>query len=426
MHTLLNPATSLGRVEAHVRRRWRQRQRVDLDLCLGLRRLFRDNVHRGKGIGNFATYAEAEFEIPARQVWTFSLLGEHLERLPGLVSAMASGELSYTKAREFAPYIEPEHVDDWVAFARLNTSRVVEQKVARWNAERRGEEFVQRKKVTSSLNGLEAQAVRAAREKLLKTTAEFIPESQLLPRMAALFVEGRLNTAEGGLLRAGRLGRGSEPYLAIGLCAGCLATWVPVAGANMPVAAFEFLDRMRKGGEVTNLVPHYLCDCEGAVHRRDECPRGGGAGNGRGAEVEARGEESAASRYVSAGARRLIEARDGFRCSVPGCLNQLPLEGGHIRPFSEGGPNTAKNMATQCKACNALIEEGRLRVVGAAPFEKYYRGDGDFLGWGFDPTPFGARGLGESRRESLSHVGRGGEAGEVKERGAIWGLLALT
>jgi len=175
----------------------------------------------------------------------------------------------------------------------------------------------------------------------------------------------------------------------------------------MPVAAFEFLDRLRsEEGDVVNLVREYFCDCKDALHRRDECPRL------KGAEIS----ERSTGRYVSVEAKRIIEARDGFRCSVPGCLNQLPLEGGHIHPFCDDGPTTPKNMATQCQACNALIEEGKLHVEGFAPFEKYYLHDGTFLGWGFNPVPFNL----------LPHVGQGDGAGRVNEMGAFWGLPCLT
>jgi len=254
------------------------------------------------------------------------MLGEHLERLPLLVTAMESGEVTYTKAREFAPYIEPEDQEQWIEFARQNTNRAVEQRVGKWNAERQGKEYVEKKKVTSRLNGIEAQAVRQAREQLLKITDQFIPEDKLLPTMAALFVEGKLgsmpsdpgNAESAG--KAGKTPKSSEPYLSIAVCPCCLTTYVPVPGANMPVAAFEFLDRLRKGGDVVNLIPHYFCDCKDAMHRRDECPRL----KGKGAKIP----KGPSSRYVSVEAKRIIEARDGFRCSVPGCLNQLPMEGG--------------------------------------------------------------------------------------------------
>ena len=406
MLSLLDPAVPLTRVAAHVKKRWRQHQRVELELSLGLRRLFRDCAHRGNGTGNFATYAEREFDIPPKLTWTFSNLGEHLERLPMLVTAMESGEVTYTKAREFAPYIQPEDQREWIEFARKATNRAIESRVAKWNADRLGKEYVEKKKVTSSLNGLEAQAVRQAREQLLKATDQFIPETKLLPALATMLVEGKLGTAEDDSGKKLKASKTREPYLAIAPCPCCLTTFVPVPGANMPVAAFEFLDRMRKGGDVVNLIPHYFCDCENELHRRDECPR-------------LRGEKIAAnstSRYVSAEAQQMIDARDGFRCRVPGCLNQLPLENGHIHKFCEGGPTTPKNMATQCKSCNALIEEESLVVIGIAPYEKYYLRDGTFLGWGFNPTPF----------NSIPHVGQGDGSGRVAEIGAVWANLAVT
>jgi len=65
---------------------------------------------------------------------------------------------------------------------------------------------------------------------------------------------------------------------------------LPVPGANMPVAAFEFLDRLRsEEGDVVNLVREYFCDCKDALHRRDECPRL------KGAEIS----ERSTGRYVS-------------------------------------------------------------------------------------------------------------------------------
>ncbi len=51
---------------------------------------------------------------------------------------MESGEVPCTKAREFAPYIEPKDQEAWIEFARQNTNRAVEQRVGKWNVERQG------------------------------------------------------------------------------------------------------------------------------------------------------------------------------------------------------------------------------------------------------------------------------------------------
>ena len=107
--------------------------------------------------------------------------------------------------------------------------------------------------------------------------------------------------------------------------------------------------------------------------------------------------------------RRLIEARDGFRCRVSECGNTVALEGGHMgTPFRDGAPNDTRNMGEQCSVHNREIETGALRVVGHAPFEKYYLRDGTFLGIGYDPR---ARRMGDPHGDP--HAGNGGGASKA-------------
>ena len=70
-----------------------------------------------------------------------------------------------------------------------------------------------------------------------------------------------------------------------------------------------------------------------------------------------------------------------------------PLEIGHLKRFAEGTPSIEDWLRQECGTCNDLIETGRLRVVGTAPYERYYDADGNFLGHGYQ------------RRSS--HVGNG-------------------
>ena len=92
--------------------------------------------------------------------------------------------------------------------------------------------------------------------------------------------------------------------------------------------------------------------------------------------------------------RRRIEARDGFRCRVPGCQNAVPLENSHVTPHREGVPATEEYIGQHCASCNTLIEAQRLTVKGLYPFEEYWLADGTYLGVGYDPTPR----LGDSRK----------------------------
>jgi 5-methylcytosine-specific restriction endonuclease McrA len=56
--------------------------------------------------------------------------------------------------------------------------------------------------------------------------------------------------------------------------------------------------------------------------------------------------------------REEIKRRDGNRCVYCGSTDNLTID--HIRPRSKGGPTTASNCVTACRACNH--EKGSLPV----------------------------------------------------------------
>ncbi|MEN8151732.1 MAG: hypothetical protein ABFS86_18090 [Planctomycetota bacterium] len=435
-------------VERLVRRRWGEVQRGEFELCLALRRLYLDNVHRHAGYARFADYADQEFGIPGKLADLFCFLGRHLERLPMTREALERGDLTYTKAREFVKIATERNEEEWIDFALGHTNRDLERQSERV---RRGtDEDVTR--VTSRLTPAQVQATRAAREKMMKIVGESIPKDQLLPALAKKFVENTAlfePVAEDQAPEVDPTGRDAAkagPYLSINLCPQCAHTWVPAPGENLTVPFEQWVEALGNGAEVHNLVADYLCDCEDVKHRRDRCPRAkesaagagateagaagsGAAGNGA-AENETAGNGAAdngaserpveaapaASRYIPVEVRRHVEARDGHRCRRPGCSNPVPLEQSHLKPFRDGTPATPEFLAQHCATCNDLIESGRLRVEGRAPLERYYLtreggagegGDGQFVGWGFDPSPH----IGERARMALADAGDGREVG---------------
>jgi len=145
--SLLDPAVPHREVKAAVKQAWRNWQRADYRLALGLRRLFRDQVHRGSGRGDFGDWAESVWGIPRKQVWTFNCLGEHLERLPALREAMESGLVTYTKAREFAAVAQEEDIGWWVDFAGSHSHREVLREKERGPARKSGKDHKAKLKV---------------------------------------------------------------------------------------------------------------------------------------------------------------------------------------------------------------------------------------------------------------------------------------
>ncbi|MHC4470341.1 MAG: HNH endonuclease [Planctomycetota bacterium] len=369
--TLLDPSVPLAEVRDVVAKTWSQVQTGEYRLCLGLRRLYRDHAHRGAGFARFADYAAFAFGIPEKLASTFSFLGEHLERLPRLRMALEDGEITYTKAREFAAVTDEDDVEWWIDLAKRSTNRQLERERQRYEARQKGEAYEPLDTVRSKLNPRQRQAARAVREKLTREEGKPVPEEKLLGKMLDLFTEGRLAGGEDGVKPPDR------PYLTLGLCPACLTAHVPVPGENLEGKVSEWLEALRGGAEVHATILDQLVEYEGKLWRRDECP---------GWTPPA--WEKEASRYVEASVRRSIEARDGHRCRRPGCGCPVPLDVSHLEPHRDGGPVTRENAVQHCATCNRMIEAGALKAIGRAPFEKYYLRDGTFLGWGFDPVPF--------------------------------------
>ncbi len=63
-----------------------------------------------------------------------------------------------------------------------------------------------------------------------------------------------------------------------------------------------------------------------------------------------------------------IFARDGWRCTVPGCSSRRNLHDHHIRFRSRGGPNTRDNRTAVCAAHHLHgLHDGTIRASGTAP-----------------------------------------------------------
>ena len=392
---LLDPTLSHDAVQKTVHGAWRAHQRAELDRCLGLRRLFRDNVHRGRGFAQFSDFAEHEFGIPVKLAWTFSALGKHLERLPRTRAAVEAGEIGYTKVREFMRVATERDEAEWIAFARTHTNRELEARVSRAGDELLGREHRPAQEVPSKLTATEVQAARKVREILTMTTGRTVPKSELLGTLVTAVAEGTLPLPKASETddpppvpsRAA-----ASPYASISLCPCCARTWVPVAGFDMEVRLDDWLTSLREGAEFVNLLEGQLCDCPDIKHRRDRCPR-----------ASTRRSSPAKNRHVPAWVRRIVEARDGHRCRVPGCTCDGPLQLSHLEPYAEGAPTIPETVVQHCWAHNAMIETGRLVVKGRAPFERYFLADGTPLGVGGDPRPL-TPGLSHVVEPAESHV----------------------
>jgi HNH endonuclease len=63
-----------------------------------------------------------------------------------------------------------------------------------------------------------------------------------------------------------------------------------------------------------------------------------------------------------------VFARDGFRCTVPGCTSQRNLHAHHVLFRSAGGGDDLANLVTLCAAHHQRgVHAGLIRIAGRAP-----------------------------------------------------------
>jgi hypothetical protein len=79
-------------------------------------------------------------------------------------------------------------------------------------------------------------------------------------------------------------------------------------------------------------------------------------------------DHAIASWWVSTPRAHRVFARDGWRCTVPGCTSQRNLHAHHVLFRSAGGSDDLANLTTLCAAHHhRCVHEGVIRVAGRAP-----------------------------------------------------------
>jgi hypothetical protein len=70
---------------------------------------------------------------------------------------------------------------------------------------------------------------------------------------------------------------------------------------------------------------------------------------------------------VTKAKRRLVFARDGQRCSVPGCHYTHGLDIHHLVFQAHGGKHQLSNLILLCSVHHQLLHENKLIITGKAP-----------------------------------------------------------
>jgi hypothetical protein len=376
-------------------------------------------VHRRFGCASLAEYVERRLGLSARELREKLRVARSLETLPALADALGTGRLSWSAVRELTRVATPETETEWVTFGQGRTVRQLERKVVlhqRGDAPRSPRLHAHApRRVVFEVAPEDLSTLRAAMDVLwaeLGGGRESPTPGKLLMAMAEVVL--------------GKRAVESAAYqTSVTICAGCSRTWQRAGGEQVEVsdavagcarcdgevvglaevAAEE--DVLAEEGEdavgATHVGHEHGHDGEGATHvGHGHDQRGAAAAThvGHADDVDAPaetttpvGHEAAALQHLRALAtrggarpllrlmtralgvplrsvtpqlRRLVFARDGGRCIVPGCKHWRFIDVHHVVARAHRGPNRLENLACLCTAHHRAVHEGVLAIEGSA------------------------------------------------------------
>lgn len=276
----------------------------------------RTQAFRIYGASSVIHYAINYLGCRADEAYDVRRMAELLESLPLLTEAAEAGEVGWSHLRAVLRRATPENEADWLELAQTCSMKRLE-----WLLRNDG-------------------SPEAEREADL-TTLEF----RILPLVAQMFQ------------RATRIVCQSEKrrVAAAEIFEYVLAEFLAAYDGSEPEEAIEEARR--------DLDTPW----EAAEVREEPCPSHPDVTLVSLPEWAKRVAFNAQARHVTEAQKTLLLRRDRYRCSTPGCPNNLWLQMHHIVFYCDGGATVPENLTTVCAACHANIHQGHLAVTGMPP-----------------------------------------------------------
>ncbi len=306
-------------------------------------------LYRELDYSSIQLYAQEALGFSRSKTFQFLRLAESFDRLPKLKSAVAKGEVSWTKAREVVKVASRRIEARWIREAKTCSSRQLERKVVAAKAASEAKSSPQ----TSLLDchraeegtsppasgplPLEAQPVKLS----LSFTAEQFVRLEVL--LETLRKRGEKGSREELILVAlDAMGREHSGGTS-GEGAGGERRESPRGDSSSPRQIIIY--RCENCGKASVQTSRGLLPMSSAEAAAAECD----------ARVLEPGERNRAT--IPPALRREVLARDRHRCRVRGCGHTRFLEVHHLVPRSEGGGNEPENLVTLCASCHRLLHE---------------------------------------------------------------------
>jgi hypothetical protein len=280
-----------------------------------------------------------------------------LEQLPKAAAAMASGRLSYSKAREITRVANPENEEFLLSIAEHGTATHVENLVRAYRRCQEAEELSREQRQQQSRSvmyrydddgslaltcrlpaEIGAQVLKALDIALEQLSAD-VPAgtSGERARFSARRADALALVAESFLAHEALEAKGPDRHLVqVNVDLETLRDRVP--------GCCEFEHGASMAAETAR---RFACDAA-VVHLYEQ--------DGEPRDVGRR------TRTISAALRRLLTARDKG-CRFPGCCNQRYIDVHHIRHWANGGETKPSNLVSLCRYHHRALHEGGMNIV---------------------------------------------------------------
>jgi 5-methylcytosine-specific restriction endonuclease McrA len=305
--------------------------------------ILRRKLYRDLGYSSIQTYAAEALGFSPSKTSQFLRLAESLQELPELRSAIARGEVSWTKAREVVRVATP-------ASGKLG-SKPGARVAASWRqVTGQGAGAERRRDPAQDPWGRAHPASRGRRAAQPGAAAppcniSFRLDGIQLARFDALMAQARKRGLK--LSREELLLQALAAFIECAPESGCMES-----GPSRS----QFT---RVNCRPPEIILYKCKECGGAEVVTSQGRRAVSPSTLARIECDARvqAEGSPNRSTIPPSTRQAVLARDGHRCQIPGCGRTQLLEVHHIRPRREGGSNQPENLVTTCSACHQLLHE---------------------------------------------------------------------
>ena len=292
-----------------------------------------------------------------------------LPELPLVSEAFGRGEVSYSKVRAITRIATPDNEVQWLGFARCGTASHVEKLVRlarRANLSEENDRALEQQEGRRLITYFDSDGMlvvqgRLAPEQgalLMKALEVSVDELRAEEDTSAELSGGiqssanePVATASGDQLWADAIMRVAERALDAD-AAGAASTdrYQVVLHVDAEVLASLEADGRCELEDGPALAPETArrLACDGSAY---------GLAHGPGGELTA----GRKTRVVSTTLRRALRARDGTRCTFPGC-GCRGSDAHHVRAWAEGGPTVLDNLASLCRRHHTFVHEGGFRM----------------------------------------------------------------